>query len=116
MPRPVLAVPRRGRACPALIPPQPLEEVGEPAPGAVGEVRLVDDVGLACPYRLFGEPAGLVGVEPLVVVGGNAHDRAALRLESRQVRGLVLVALAADQVAVRVVDVRSLELAALHLE
>ena len=93
-----------------------LEEVGEPAPGAVGEIRLVDDVGLARANSLLREPAGLVGVEALVVVGRNADDRAALRLEPRQVRGFVLVALAADQVAVRVVDVRPLELPALHLE
>jgi len=93
-----------------------LEEVGEPAPGAVGEVGLVDDVRLGRANRLFRESAGLVGVEPLVVVGGNAHDRASLRLEPSQIRGLVLVALAADEVAMGVVHVRSLELAALNLE
>ena len=93
-----------------------LEEVREPAPGAVGEVRLVDDVRLARANRLLGEPPRLVGVEAVVVVGRDADDRASLGVEPREVRGLVLVALAADEVAVRVVDVRPLELAALHLQ
>ena len=93
-----------------------LEEVREPAPGAVGEVRLVDDLRLAGANRLLGEPPRLVGVEALVVVGRDADDRAPLGDEPREVRRLVLVTLAADEVAVRVVDVRPLELAALHLQ
>ncbi len=93
-----------------------LEEVREPAPGAVGEVRLVDDLRLAGANRLLGEPPRLVGVEALVVVGRDADDRAPLGDEPREVRGLVLVALAADEVAVRVVHARPLELAALHLQ
>ena len=93
-----------------------LEEVREPAPGAVGEVRLVDDLRLAGANRLLGEPPRLVGVEALVVVGRDADDRAPVGDEPREVRSLVLVALAADEVAVRVVHVRPLELAALHLQ
>ena len=93
-----------------------LEEVREPAPGAVGEVRLVDDLRLAGADRLLGEPPRLVGVEALVVVGRDADDRASLGDEPREVRGLVLVTLAADEVAVRVVHARPLELAALHLQ
>ena len=62
--------------------------------------------------RLLGQPPRLVGVEALVVVGGDADDRAPLGLEPRQVRGLVLVPLAEDEVAVRDVEVRLLELAA----
>ena len=107
---------RRGEACLALVDHDLLEEVGEPAPGAVREVRLVDDLRLAGADRLLGEPARLVGVEPAVVVGRDADDRAAFRLEPCEVRRLVLVALAPDEVAVRVVDVRPLELPALHAQ
>ncbi len=52
----------------------PLEEVREPAPGAVREVRLVDDVGLRAPDRLLGRAPRLVGVEVLVVVGRDARN------------------------------------------
>ena len=93
-----------------------LEEVGEPAPGAVREVRLVDDLRLAGADRLLGDAARLLGVEAVVVVGRDADDAPAVGLEPRQVRRLVLVALVADEVAVRVVDERPLELAALHAE
>ena len=90
-----------------------LEEVGEPAPAPVGadEVRLVDDLGGALADRLLGEASGIVGLEVLVLVAGHAGDRPPERLEPREVGSLVLVALAADQVDVRVVGVRPLELA-----
>ncbi len=52
------------------------------------------------------------GVEPLVVVGRDADDRAPLGLEPREVGRLVLVPLPEDQVAMRRVQVRPLELAA----
>jgi hypothetical protein len=94
----------------------PLEEVREPAPAAVREVRLVDDVRLCGGDGLLGEPLCLDGVEVGVVAGGEVDDRPALGREAREVRRLVLVALAADEVAVRVVHVRPLELAALHAE
>ena len=48
---------------------QPHEEVGEPAPGSVREVGLVDDVGFRAPDGLLGRAPRLVGVEALVVVG-----------------------------------------------
>ena len=89
------------------------EEVGEPAPDAVGEVRLVDDVGLPSADRLLREPPCLDGVEVLVVVGRKADDRLPLSLEPRQVCRLVLVALACDEVGLRVLARRRLrELAA----
>ena len=89
------------------------EEVGEPAPATVGEVRLVDDIGLPGPDCLLREPPGLDGVEVPVVVGRKADDRLPLILEPRQVCGLVLVALACDEVRLRVLARRRLrELAA----
>ena len=89
------------------------EEVGEPAPDAVGEVRLVDDIGLPSADRLLREPPCLDGVEVLVVVGRKADDRLPLGLEPRQVCRLVLVALACDEVGLRVLARRRLrELAA----
>ena len=89
------------------------EEVGEPAPDAVGEVRLVDDIGLPSADRLLREPPGLDGVEVLVVVGRKADDRLPLGLEPRQVCRLVLVALACDEVGLRILARRRLrELAA----
>ena len=74
---------------------QPLEEVGEPAPGAVREVGLVDDVRLAGADRVLGVAARLLLVEVLVVVGEHARDAKPRRLEPRQVGGLVLVPLRA---------------------
>ena len=94
----------------------PLEEVGEAAPLPVGQVRLVDHVGRAGADRLLGQPLRLVGVEPLVVVGGDPDDRAPLGLEPRQVGGLVLVPLAEDEVAVRRLELRLDDLAARRSE
>ena len=95
-----------------LVPPVglPFEEVRESSPAPVLEVRLVDDVREADPDRLLGQPPGLVLVERLVVVGRDADDRAALGLEPREVRRLVLLPLPEDQVAMRRVQVRALEL------
>ena len=89
-----------------------LEEVAEAAPLSVGQVRLVDDVCRAGADRLLGQPLRLVGVELLVVVGGDPDDRAPLGLEPRQVGGLVLVPLAEDEVAVRRLELRLDDLAA----
>ena len=83
-----------------------LEEVAEPAPRPVGQVRLVDDVCRAGADRLLGQPLRLVGVEALVVVGRDPDDRAPLGLEPREVGGLVLVPLAEDEVAVRRLELR----------
>ena len=58
--------------------------------------------------RLLREPPRLDGVEVLVVVGREADDRLALGLEPRQVCRLVLVALARDEVGVRVLARRRL--------
>jgi hypothetical protein len=89
-----------------------LEEVREPPPAAVGEVRLVDHVRRTGPDRVLGEPCGLGRIESLVVVRRDPDDRAPVRDEAVEVRLLVLVPLAEDEVAVRGVEVRLLELAA----
>ena len=60
----------------------------------------------------LGEPSRLVGVEALVLVARDPHDRAPLGLEPRQVHRLVQVPLGEDEVAVRVGEDRLLELAA----
>ena len=91
----------------------PLEEVREPAPGAVREVRLVDDVGFAGADRLLGEPPRLVARRSPRRRRSGARRSASLAHEPREVRRLVLVSLAADEVAVRVVELRLLDLAAL---
>ena len=62
--------------------------------------------------RLLGQPLRLVGVERLVVVGGDPDDRAPFGLEPREVGGLVLVPLAEDEVAVRRLELRLDDLAA----
>ena len=95
---------------------QALEEVGEPAPGAVREVGLVDDVRLCAADGLLGRAPRLVGVEVAVLVGAHAGDARAVGLEPREVGALVLVPLPHDELAVRVVDVRPRELAALDEE
>ena len=83
------------------------DEVGEPAPVAVDEGRLVDD-RRAVAHRLLG----------LRERRRPSRSPRACRCERRpvaergEVSGLVLVALAADQLGVRVVAVRLLELAA----
>ena len=56
-----------------------LEEVGEPAPGAVREVRLVDDLRLAGTDRVLGVAAGLLGVEVAVLVRAHAGDASCRR-------------------------------------
>ena len=95
---------------------QALEEVGEPAPGAVREVGLVDDLRLAGADRVLGVAASLPLVEVLVVVREHVRDALAAVDESRQVSGLVLVPLLQDDPPVRVVQVRPRELAALDAE
>ena len=105
-------LPRRGEACLALARVHPLEKIREPAPGPVGEISLVDDVGLAGADRVLGRAASLFGVEPLVVVREHARDAPPLRLEPREVRELVLVPLVHEDPAVRVVEHRPRELAA----
>ncbi len=95
---------------------QPHEEVGEPAPRAVREVGLVDDVGFRAPDGLLGRAASLVGVEVLVVVGLEAQDAEPVRLKPREVRSLVLVPLPHDDLPVRVDDVRPRELAPLNAQ
>ena len=86
------------------------DEVGEPAPGAVDEDGLVDDLA-AVAHRL--RRSGRRRSSQLVVPGlGDGDDVAALVDEPLEVGSLVLVALAADQVSVRVRAVRLLELAA----
>ena len=85
-----------------------LDEVREPAPGAVGERGLVDDVGSVVDGSL-----GLAGgALPVAVVEGDLGDVAPLGLEPGQVGGLVLVPLAPDEVSVRVVPPGLVELAA----
>ena len=85
-----------------------LDEVGEPAPGAVGERGLVDDVGAVVDGSL-----GLAGgALPVAVVEVDLGDRAPVRLEPGEVGGLVLVPLAPDEVSVRVVPPGLVELAA----
>ena len=54
----------------------PLEEVREPAPGPVREVRLVDDVGLAGANRVLGGGARLLVHEVAVLVRAHARDAA----------------------------------------
>ncbi len=92
------------------------EEVGEPAPRAVREVGLVDDVSFRAPDGLLGRAASLVGVEVLVVVGLEAQDAEPVRLEPREMRSLVLVPLPHDDLPVRVDDVRPHKLAALNAQ
>ncbi len=89
-----------------------LEEVREAPPAAVREVRLVDHVRLARADRLLREASRHHRVEVLVVERRHAQDRAPLGLEPREICVLVLVSLAEDQVAVRRIDVRLVELAA----
>ena len=89
-----------------------LEEVREPAPAPICEIRLVDHLRVAGANRLLRQPPGLVRVEAFVADRGNAQDAPPFRLEPREVGVLVLVALAEDQVAVRRIEVRPLELAA----
>ena len=72
----------------------PLEEIRDPAPaGGVEEDCLVDDVG-AVAHRLFGGGRRALPV----IVELDPGDGVAGRLESGEVRGLVLLALAADEV------------------
>ncbi len=97
-----------------LVPPVrlALEEVREATPPAVREVGLVHDVRRAGPDRLFRQPSRLGRIEAVVVVRRDADDRPSSRLEPGEIRLLVLVPLAEDEVAVRGVEVRLLELAA----
>ena len=84
------------------------DEVGEPAPGTVDEDGLVD--GLAAFAHGLRRLSG--GGLPAVAQGSDADDVTAFVDESLKICGLVLVALTADQVSVRVRTVRLLELAA----
>ncbi len=101
---------RVDRLVPAVLP--ALEEVGEPAPAAVREIGLIDDLRRGGPDRLLRQPSRLRRVEALVVVRRDADDRPSGRLETGEVRLLVLVPLPEDEIAVRGVEVRLLELAA----
>jgi hypothetical protein len=92
------------------------EEVREPAPRAVREVGLVDDVRLGSADRVLGVTASLLVVEALVVVGEHPRGREVVRLEPREVGGLVLVPLPHDDLPVRINDLRPLELAAHNAE
>ena len=77
----------------------PLEEVGDPAPaGGVEEDGLVDDVGAVAHRLLGGGGRGLP-----VAVELDAGDVEAVGLERGEVGSLMLLALAADEVALRVV-------------
>ena len=75
------------------------EEVGDPAPALGREDALVDDVD-ACAERLLGA-AGSLG-EP-VLTEADLDDLASLFDEPREEGRLVLVALACDELGVRVV-------------
>ena len=90
----------------------PLEEVGEPEPGSVREARLVDHVGLSRPDLALGEARRLVEVEVLVVGRGQRDDGLTLADQPGEVRVLVLVPLAEDEVAVRRAELRLHDLAA----
>jgi hypothetical protein len=87
-----------------------LEKVGQTAPRALGERGLVDH-RRACADGRLGLGHRPRPVELVRVV--DAHDLVAQR---GQVPRLVLVALAADQLGVRVVAERPLELLARHRE
>ena len=76
------------------------------------EVRLVDHVGGARADRVLGEPLRLARVEVLVVEGRQRDDGLPLAHEPGEVRLLVLVSLAEDEVAVRGVELRLHDLAA----
>ena len=83
----------------------PLDEVGEPAPAAVDEAGLVDHVGAGA-HRLLGRAGG--GIEIPVV--RDRDDVAPVGEQRREVGGLVLVALALDEVGLRILVGRPLEL------
>jgi hypothetical protein len=102
----------RSEACLALVDLHPDEKIGEPAPRAVREVGLVDDVRVAGADRVLGGTSSLLLVEALVVVGEHAHDAEAGRFEPREMCSLVLVPLAHDDLPVRIDDPRALELPA----
>ena len=91
----------------------PLEEVRDPSPLAEDEHGLVD-VGGALPQRLLGAPRG--GVEVAVVAEPELDHVVAGGAQRAQVRGLVLLALAHDQLGVRVGVVGLLPLAERDLE
>ena len=95
---------------------QPHEEVGEPAPRAVREIGLVDDVGFCAPDCILGRTTLLVGVEVLVVVGLEAQDAEPVHLEPSEVRSLVLVPLPHDDLPVRIDDVLPLEFPPLNAQ
>ena len=84
------------------------DEVGEPAPGAVGKDGLVDDVGSVAD-GLLSLPRG---AHPVAIVEGDLGDAAPIGAELSQVGGLVLLSLTPDQVGVRVEPERLLQLAA----
>ena len=84
----------------------PLDEVGEAAPCAVDEARLVDHVR-AGPNRGLGRACA--GLEVAGVL--DREHAAAIGDQLREVAGLVLVALALDEVGLGVLVRRLLELA-----
>ena len=88
----------------------PLDEVGDAAPPVgVDEDALVDDVVRAGADRVGGDARRAL---PVAVVGVDDEDALALGAELREVRALVLVALAPDELGLRIVDVRPSELPA----
>jgi len=85
----------------------PLEEVGESAPAALDEAGLVDHLSAGA-HRRLGRTSR--GVEVPVVC--DLRDLAPLRLQRREVGGLVLLALALDEVGLRVLAGGPLEVVA----
>src|SRR5262245_463735 len=73
-----------------------LKEVGEPTPTLVlaDEVGLIDHLGRASPDRILGESSCIVGVEGVVGVRRDAHDRPGRGDKRLEVRRLVFVSLA----------------------
>ena len=89
----------------------PLDEVGEPAPAAVDEARLVDHL-VTRAHRLLCYP----GRDVEIPVVRDLRDFAPPRLQRREVSRLVLVALALDEVGLRILVGRPLELVPRHRE
>jgi hypothetical protein len=85
----------------------PLEEVGNPAPPrGIDEHGLVDDLG-AGPYCLLRRPRRRVPI----AVERDVNDAEPIGLKGREVRRLVFLALAANELGLRALDIGPLELA-----
>jgi hypothetical protein len=105
----VAEVPELGRRVDAL------EKVSEPAPaGRVEENRLVDDVGTGahCSERVGGTALEIPGA----VAELDGRDALPRRKQRSEVLSLVLVTLASDELALRIVECWSRELAASNNE